>query len=320
MPRLSGLARRARRLLGVPPVAPTILMYHRVAEVAVDPWGLAVSPRRFEQQLRAIRRHRTPMALDALVRHLLQGTAPRNAVAVTFDDGYLDNLVNAKPLLVRYGVPATLFVPTGSIGQAEEFWWDELAKLTLGWPEASQGSVEVGDAEAEWAFPTAGTAGAEAARQAAHLRLWQALRAATPTIVAAAMAGLRRAIGTAPRAALDRTMTAAELTAWLEGGLTGIAAHTVTHRPMTALRPDELAVEVAASRARCAELTGREATGFAYPYGDHSETVAAALGRTGLAWACSTRPAAVLPGALDLFDLPRLQVAEARLGRQWREA
>jgi peptidoglycan/xylan/chitin deacetylase (PgdA/CDA1 family) len=319
MPRLSGLARRARRLLGVPPVAPTILMYHRIAEAAVDPWGLAVSRGRFEQQLAEIRRNRVPMALDELVQRLGQGTAPRNAVAVTFDDGYLDNLVNARPLLVRYGVPATVFVPTGSIGQAEEFWWDELAKLTLGWSEASEGSVTVGDAEHEWAFPAAGTAGAEAPRQAAHLRLWQALRAAKPAIVAGAMAGLRRAIGTAPRGALDRTMTAAELAAWLEGGLTGIAPHTVTHRPVTALTLDELAAEVAASRARCAELTARAVTGFAYPYGDRNEAVAAVLDRLGFDWACSTHPAGIA-ASFDRFDLPRLQVAEARLGRQWREA
>ena len=50
---------------------------------------------------------------------------------VTFDDGYADNLWNAKPLLERYDVPAAVFVTTGYAGQDREFWWDELETLLL---------------------------------------------------------------------------------------------------------------------------------------------------------------------------------------------
>src|SRR6185437_3528364 len=122
---------RRRRLPGTVPIAPTILMYHRVADVAVDPWRLAVSPGWFERQMADLARHRSPMPVGELVDRLRRGTAPKDAVAVTFDDGYVDNLVYAKPILAEYGIPATLFLPTGSVGQPEEFWWDELAKLTL---------------------------------------------------------------------------------------------------------------------------------------------------------------------------------------------
>src|SRR5260370_34836696 len=38
--------------------APIILMYHRVADISIDPWGLAVHPRRFEEQIDSLTRTR----------------------------------------------------------------------------------------------------------------------------------------------------------------------------------------------------------------------------------------------------------------------
>jgi peptidoglycan/xylan/chitin deacetylase (PgdA/CDA1 family) len=314
---------RGRGWLGLPPVAPTILMYHRVADIAVDPWSLAVPPAWFERQMLALRRHRSPMSMDELVERLRQGSAPRDAVAVTFDDGYLDNLVNAKPVLENFGIPATLFLPTGSIGQPDEFWWDEVAKLTIGWPHAASGSLVIAGTVVDWSFPAAGDAAAGVSthsdpRRRAHQALWSALRAARPETVRRAMAELRDIIGTVPRAPLDRAMTAAEIGQWLEGGLTGIAAHTITHRPLTALSPDEQREEIAGGLARCAELAGAPIRGFAYPYGDRNQTAAAAIRAAGIDWACSTRAAAVRPLDVDYYDLPRVQVVGGEIRNQWR--
>jgi peptidoglycan/xylan/chitin deacetylase (PgdA/CDA1 family) len=50
---------------------------------------------------------------------------------VTFDDGYADNLYNAKPLLERYGIPATVFLITGYIEDKRQLWWEELVRLLL---------------------------------------------------------------------------------------------------------------------------------------------------------------------------------------------
>ena len=52
-------------------------------------------------------------------------------MALTFDDGYADNLINAKPLLERYGIPATVFVASGYVGAKDPFWWDRLQHVFL---------------------------------------------------------------------------------------------------------------------------------------------------------------------------------------------
>src|SRR5207302_10178358 len=78
---------------------PVILMYHRVALVHNDPWGLAVDPVRFDEQMAYARQHLSPMPVDEFVERLLTRTLPANAVAATFDGGYRDNRVKAKTAL-----------------------------------------------------------------------------------------------------------------------------------------------------------------------------------------------------------------------------
>src|SRR5262249_11986659 len=108
-----------------------ILMYHRVTELPNDPYLLAVTPEHFAEQMEEIRRYCVPMRLEELVDELEDGNIPNRGVVVTFDDGYADNLYQAKPLLERYEIPATVFVTAGQVGSRREFWWDELDRLLL---------------------------------------------------------------------------------------------------------------------------------------------------------------------------------------------
>ena len=108
-----------------------ILLYHRVADVTSDPQLLCVSKTHFAEHLEYLRRHYHPMSLQDLKTAISAGKIPRYGVVVTFDDGYADNLWNAKPILERYDVPATVFVTTGYVGQNREFWWDDLERLLL---------------------------------------------------------------------------------------------------------------------------------------------------------------------------------------------
>ena len=86
-----------------------------------------------------LNRRRSPMGMNEFADRSSRQQLPTDAVAVTFDDGYVDNLKFAKPRLESAGVPATVFVTTGQIGRAGEFWWDELARIVLG----SQAAIDV---------------------------------------------------------------------------------------------------------------------------------------------------------------------------------
>ncbi len=109
-----------------------VLMYHSVGAVDVDPWGLFIDPANFADHLATIETSHTPMRLADLARAQSSSTLPSRAVAVTFDDGYLNNLIEALPLLERYEVPATVFVIAGAVGTDREFWWDELEQMITG--------------------------------------------------------------------------------------------------------------------------------------------------------------------------------------------
>ena len=126
--RLKQSVRRATALLR-PSVV--ILMYHRVHDALADPWDLCVSPAHFGEQMEYLRRHHAVLSLRKLKELLAAGRLPRRAVVLTFDDGYVDNLLHAKPTLERWGLPATFFVTTGNLGQARDYWWGELSRLFL---------------------------------------------------------------------------------------------------------------------------------------------------------------------------------------------
>src|SRR5215510_103661 len=104
-----------------------ILLYHRVTELSSDPQLLCVSRQHFAEHLEILRKYGFPIAL----KHVDQTRRGRPGVILTFDDGYADNLNNAKPLLERYDVPATVFVTTGYVGSRREFWKDYLERIFL---------------------------------------------------------------------------------------------------------------------------------------------------------------------------------------------
>lgn len=114
-----------------------ILGYHRV-DTPRD--RLSVSPARFRAQMEVLRASGVePIAL-AEAYELMDAGFDGRYVCVTFDDGYLDNLVHALPVLEQCQIPATVFVATGLVdGTAPCTWyvrppafldWQNIGELT----------------------------------------------------------------------------------------------------------------------------------------------------------------------------------------------
>jgi len=298
-------------------------MYHRVARVGLDPWGIAVSPERFEEQMDYLKRHRAAMPMDELVHLLSAGMLPDDAVAITFDDGYRDNLMNAKPLLTRYGLPGCLFLTTGNVDSGEAFWWDELASMVMESPGASHceqvcgketiplnwhEADELDHAQHDWkAWDEPRTS-----RQKAYLAIWRILRQAPQNVRDAVMESLRLRFAATPDT-LAMPMTGEEVRALLEGGLITLAAHSVTHPALTGLSEPERKREMELSRQRCQTLSNTQVKGFAYPHGDMNPKVQKDAADLGYSWACSTEGSWLDGAQRNLYALPRIAVPNAPL-------
>jgi len=102
-----------------------VLLYHRIASPHTDPAKLCVSEEVFEKHLRFLKRYRTVVSLPEMERRIKEASLTGNEVAITFDDGYKDNLEKAVPLLEKYSIPATIFITTGQLGMQANFAWDQ---------------------------------------------------------------------------------------------------------------------------------------------------------------------------------------------------
>lgn len=103
-----------------------ILCFHRVNNDEPHPNPLTVRVDVFDQLMQIIRREYNPISLQTLIEKVKEGEPfEPNTVAITFDDGYKDNFVNAAPILKKYDLPATFFVTSGYIDTLRVFPWDE---------------------------------------------------------------------------------------------------------------------------------------------------------------------------------------------------
>ena len=107
--------------------AARILYYHRVNDED-DAFFEAVSTRAFGGQMQYLARHHKVASIPEIMRHLEESESTETLIGITFDDGYRDNYENAFPILQRYGLPATIFLTTGSIDSGEPLWFERLAE------------------------------------------------------------------------------------------------------------------------------------------------------------------------------------------------
>ncbi len=302
-------------------------MYHCVAEVGSDPWSLYVTPSHFAEHLEVLRKYGHPLQLQQLNQALQDGNCPRGAVAVTFDDGYANNLHNAKPLLERYDIPATVFLTTGSIGQKFEFWSDELDRLLLQpgkLPEALE--LSINGSTYQWELGEAANYSDDEYRRYRH---WSASSNEVPSprhsLYRALYALLYPMLESKRRNIIDelllwagaepvsrtthRTLSLEEVFALHQGKLIEVGSHAVTHPLLSALPVAWQQNEIQQSKACLEEIIGHPVRSFAYPYGDYTTETVALVREAGFACACSTNEVAAW-GRTDRFQLPRFHVED----------
>ncbi len=259
-------------------------MYHRVVDIraAADPWKLAVSPQNFHDHIQWLSSHCEILPLE----DLLDFTGQKPAVALTFDDGYADNLYHALPVLEKFKAPATIFISTAFTDNATMFWWDDLARIFLT-PSSLPESLSLeGDKKyyinlGEDAHITEKTLSEFASdwmpwdkpptnRHKAYYEIWHMLRKAPTPALREYMNQLYAWAGVQRNGKQDDLpMTRDQLVAIDKSHHVTLGAHTQNHYSLKNLSAEDQAIEIIGGLKILEALLDRQITTFSYPFGDY---------------------------------------------------
>ena len=279
-----------------------ILFYHRIAEPDCprDARGRhPITSREFERQLKHLTRFYRVISLEEAAKTLrAEGTLPKNAVVITFDDGYRDNYTLALPLLEKYRAPATVFLVTSAI-DGTPFWFEE---VTRWFAETALTTLCFGEPEREYSLAGPGGRAHAFDRAVAYLKLLPGAR------FAGALADLRNRLNIRGDAREPRqTLNWDEVRAMAASEQISIGAHTVSHPILPNLTPDEIAREIRESAESIARETGRRVQFFAYPNGDCDSFARHVVSDMNLV-GCTTGGGGFNPIGSDVTRLARLGV------------
>jgi peptidoglycan/xylan/chitin deacetylase (PgdA/CDA1 family)/glycosyltransferase involved in cell wall biosynthesis len=306
-----------------------ILAYHRVGAEICDPWALCVTPEHFGQQMAVLRQFVEVVPLMALENDVRTGALRAGTLALTFDDGYADNVRVALPILERHGVPATFFLVSGMIGSDREFWWDELDRLLLSPGRLpSRFEAEVAGTWIQHDLAPVVLYGADAAardrgwrawhpppteRHRLYVSLWHALRPRPPLEQQQALDMLRRWAGVSPEGRPSRrAMSTMDLASLSGHALIDVGGHTDTHAQLSSLPAADQAEEIRRCRAELERWIDAPVPAVAYPFGayqDYTAETCAVLDELGVRAACTTLQSFVVAG-VDPLRLPRFTVGD----------
>lgn len=242
-----------------------VLAYHRVRHIddgfTFDPELVSASPEAFRAQMMHLRDRYHPVTCREVAAALDGGPAlPRDAVLVTFDDGYDDNHGIAFPILRETGVPATFFVATGHIDSGLPYAYDWLAHLVV---TARTDRLRMPGLGVDLPIPDS-----LRARRALVGDLLDRLKYLDDAGQQAAITRLEVDLGL-PRTTGHpdcRPMTWDQLREMQAGGME-IGGHGVHHRMLAKLPDDALRAEVAECQARLEAELGAPPIAFSYPVG-----------------------------------------------------
>jgi peptidoglycan/xylan/chitin deacetylase (PgdA/CDA1 family) len=274
----------------------SIFIFHRVLPEVDALRPGEPDPSRFEHIVKFLVRYFQVLPLSQAVRALRDSQLPRAAACITFDDGYLDNLTTAAPILRRHGASATVFVATGFSGgdcMFNDKVIEAVRALSPGdgdWREFGLGQYSITD---------------DASRVQLIRRTLGELKY-RPVKQRAEIAGeLARRAGVGGTCTF--MMSAPQLAEWHHLGFE-VGGHTVRHPILARLSEADAYAEICDGRHQLKEWLGAAPEAFAYPNGipgqDYGPRDVELVKRAGYSSAFSTARGAAAPGA-DFYQLPR---------------
>ncbi len=265
-----------------------VVMYHRViTNPADDPFqlGMCVTKRRFREQIAFFRDYFEPIGLGEGVRRRQEGLPmPRRAVSITFDDGYVDNLSTAWPILREYGMPATVFVTTGERVDGPGLWWDRVihAVANTTAPTLDLSSIGLNSVSGTLALGRLHRAGSLTSLLAL---LWEHDIDTTLEAVGC----IEQALCPLPNPNTLPARLSDEDIATLHREGVEIGAHTIHHPDLRMTSDERMQQELLEPKRTLESIIGATVDGFAYPRGLSDGRVIKAVGNAGYRYAVATQ-------------------------------
>jgi peptidoglycan/xylan/chitin deacetylase (PgdA/CDA1 family) len=280
-----------------------VLTYHRIDELTRRPWldpGLiSASPKDFDEQMAYLATYYQMVTVDDVLASLKSRNKkdlPPRAVLITFDDGYYDFEEQAWPILRRYKIPATLFVPTAYPDHPEQtFWWDDLYQALQNTNRKENLDTAVGTFSLSNAI----------SRDQAYQRLKNYMKTLKHAEAILRVRELCSELGVQP--ATNCIMSWDSLRKLSQEGLT-LGAHTRTHPLLNRISLDEAREEVIGSFEDLKREIGFALTIFAYPSGEINGDVVSMLERERFALAFTTKRGINNINHIDPLRIQRINV------------
>lgn len=273
-----------------------IFIFHRVFPVPDALMPDEPDIKRFDEIMGWLAHWFNVLPLDEAIARLKNGDLPQRAAAITFDDGYADNLTCAVPILKKHGLSATFFIATGYL-DGGRMWNDTLI-------ESLRLTILLELDASHFGFGRLPIASIENKRSAID-KLILAIKHLPAAARQEAVDYVREVCGSPLP---DNLMLTAPQLCELRAAGMGIGAHTISHPILATLDEPVARQEIAESRDRLEALLGERIGLFAYPNGklgaDYTARHAAIVKSLGFDAAVATNWGICSQGS-DPYQLPR---------------
>ncbi len=314
----SGVGELAHRL-GVGPFVcrgkVLILAYHRIvtpedlSRSHVEP-GMYVLRDVFDMQVRWLLEQFDILSFAQLLARWRDNEwdEQKGYCVLTFDDGWLDNYRHAFPILKKYHVPATIFLPTNYIGSNEWFWPEKFAYLLARFSQDSLTSAQrkcVGDVIAELSgLPHHEFDGQQGV---SFDTVWEVIgrcKLATPSEIQRGINKLSEILEVSvPHERL--TINWSEVAEMAENGIS-FGSHSCSHHLLTRLNEETIRQELLESDRQLRTLPAGYLPVFCYPNGDNNESIQGLVRQAQYVAAVGTRPGIEGQHPGNMYELNRI--------------
>jgi peptidoglycan/xylan/chitin deacetylase (PgdA/CDA1 family) len=285
-----------------------ILMYHGVIEGYSDYWT-QLNVRKFENQMQFLRNNYTPVTLK-MALEILSGKTKgiRCPVVVTFDDGFLNNMTVADPILMKYNIPATIFLTVSLIDKKSKYsgllWPDYVLALLLGTNKNAIDLTSVGFGKYDLID--------NKDKYYAKEEICRKLKRIDANEKQSIIELIREKSGGNVDPGVRETFAGLDWSQVLElfaGGIVNFGAHTINHEILSRLSETEMNREIKESKEIIERETGIPVRHFAYPNGTRDDFNDTVKGIVAQYYDCAlTTIEGLNESGDDLYELKRVNI------------